>query len=777
MSQSRPENVVAIGTPRARLDAAVRGPLVSRIRAQVRDGLTQRLHVMLEQVDDALFARAEHADSNQLQTAYFDAMREVRLKRPALEADFSALVLKHFDQGLQQRRAPTSSSRIQSDPDDALSLVETDELEEKLAVDAMVTKAKRLYAEPLYLLGQRLAAMAGTPAPSVDEEMAIGPEVICAAFQEASAALEIDIQIRLLLFKLFDHDVINDLGEFYSGIDLLLREAGILPTLTAADAVPAPRRGRNKSGTRTEQAVGEQEGANEAADDITQALRQFLYGPDQMPPGTGGGVAPGVPLSASAGSGYAPGGNSTVITVPVVQALSRLQQVGSDDYRVAGGLSLDPAALKRGLAEGSFAGGTVPVRPLEERTIDIVAMLFDFLFEDPDLPGQIKNAVARLQIPVLKVALIDPEFFSRKQHPARRLLNQLAHAGIGWSPEADDPDDGLLQCIDRLVGRVVNEFEDNVEIFSAVLEDFESWVGEADRRSSVREEAAVDAVLQEENRLLARSAAAVAIDSTIADARLPDTVRAFLVGPWKDLLARAYRADGGESPTWDRVLNVASTLVWSLMPKTTDVARRQLLDTLPSLLRALRDGMERMRIAAPTRDDLLSSLAVEHTRLARSPRVLPRHEALADSHRADAAGVSEADEEAVDGDAKSFMAKKAAEINRMIDEGRFLGGAGVSNLTDEGPHDHHYERAESLGEGAWLDWRDQNGCDQRIKLSWKSVISGKYFFVNRQGMKIVEMNVHALAGEMRDGRARIIEDAPMVDRALLSVLDTLQQGV
>lgn len=775
MSQSRPENVVAIGTQRARLDAAVRGQLVSRIRGQVREGLTQRLHVMLEQIDDSLFARADRADSNQLQTAYFDAMREIRLKRPTLESDFSALVLKHFDQGLQQRRVPASSGRGHATIEDALSLVETDELEEKLAIDAMVTKAKRLYAESLFLLGQRLAAMAGTPAPTVDEEMAIGPEVICAAFQEASSSLQVDIQIRLLLYKLFDHDVINDLGEFYAGVDLILREAGILPTLTAADAMPAAHRARRNGGPRTGQTPDERGGVNEAADDITQALRQFLYGPEPVAPGFSGAHMPGVSTPAG---GFVPGGGAAQLTVPVVQALSRLQQTGSENYQIAGGLSIDPRALKRGLSEGSFAGGIVPVHPLEERTIDVVAMLFDFLFEDPDLPGQIKNAVARLQIPVLKVALIDPEFFGRKQHPVRRLLNQLAHAGIGWSPEADDPADGLLQCIDRLVGRVVNEFEDNVQIFSEVLEDFEAWLGETEQRSSEREEEAVDEALQEENRLLAKSAAAAAIDSTIADAELPESVRSFLIGPWKDLLARAYRADGGESPTWDRVLNVASTLVWSLMPKNTDVARRQLLDTLPSLLRALREGMDRMRMAADTRDGLLSSLAVEHTRLARTPKEVPKPQEFAQSSHSNASVMTtEVEAEDATHDAKSFMAKKAAEINRMIDEGRFLGGAGVSTLNDEGPYDQHYERAESLGEGAWLDWRDQKGCEQRIKLSWKSVISGKYFFVNRQGMKIVEMNAHALAGELRDGRARIIEDAPMVDRALLSVLDTLQQGV
>ncbi|WP_083251253.1 DUF1631 domain-containing protein [Acidihalobacter yilgarnensis] len=777
MSQPRSENVVPIGPQRVRVDAVERSQLVTRIREQIREGLTQRLHVMLEQVDDTLFARADRADSNQQQAAYFDAMREIRRKRPTLEADFAALILKRFDQALHHRQQPLTAAQ-RNLPDDELSLIETDELEERLAVDAMVTKAKRLYAEALYLIGQRLAAMAGTPAPAVNEEVAIGPGVICGAFQEASASLEIDIQIRLLLYKLFDHDVINALGDLYAGVNLILRESGILPTLSAADAVPGSAR-HSRAGRRAPSSgggAGERVPESDEMDEIARTLRDFLYGHDSVS-GQGSSLGSG----GAAYGGYA-GISGNASPQPVIEALSRLQLTAvAGDYCVDGGLSLNPAALKRGLIDGSgTATGTgALIRPLEDKTIDVVAMLFDFLFDDPDLPGQIKGAVARLQIPVLKAALIDAEFFTRKQHPVRRLLNQLAHAGIGWSPDADDPDDGLLVCIERLVDRVLNEFEDNVAIFSDVLDEFEEWLRKTEHRSSVREEELVGEAQQAETQAVAKAAAAAAIHETIGEAELPEPVRTFLNGPWMNLLARIYRLEGGGTPAWERVLNVASTLVWSLMPKGSEASRRQLLETLPTLLRALRDGMERLHLPATSREQLLSCLAVEHTRLARAMNASmpPVSGGIQKTQSVVAGNESVPTMAEISSDPQSFMARKAAEINRMIDEGRFLGGMSTPRLSEDGPLDHFYERAEDMGEGAWLDWTDTTGREQRIKLSWRSVISGKYFFVNRQGVKVAEMNAHALAHELREGRARVIEDAPMMDRALLSVLDNLQQGV
>lgn len=821
MQQGNQDKVVAIAPGRGGLGAVQRGQLISRLREQLRDALMQRIRVMLENVDDAFFARADKAESNQQQALYFEAMREIRLKRSSIEGDFVAGVLKEFERSL----SPGIRNRAQADGsggEGELSLVETDELEQRLATDGMAGKAKRLYSEDLYLIGQRLAALGSQTAPSAEDDIAIGPRTVCEAFNEAAAVLEMSIQPKLVLYKLFDRFVVGELGDVYGGFNLTLREAGLLPNLRVEDhsggrngrgSARRPRGGAPVGGSGNSAQGGNDYYEDEGNDELAAALQAFLgsvRGQGGMP-----------------GGGYGYGGGAPVMVSghELVGALTQLQQAAHAAGGVGAAAPLAPNMLKDELRQAVGAGGagTQAFTPVDENTIDIVAMLFDFIFEDPALPEPFKGLIARLQIPMVKVALIDRSFLTRKHHPARRLLNLMAHAGIGWTPGAGQGAEDLFARVEQMVNRVVDEFEDDTQIFEKVLADFESHLDSEEHAAQERESAEAEQAMRRENREIGRVVASAAIDQVLVGSRIPDAVETFLRGSWRDLMAGIYASSGSESKPWMKTLNIASTLVWSLMPKETDEARAQLLDTLPNILRALRDGMEKLNVPAEKREALFACLALEHSRLARVARVATRpapepmpvesrHAAAAPSPDAGAgaeavpavgSGLESASEPlpavSMDADAlpsvdraeevlatpepeldqKSFMARKTDEINRMIAEGRFRGSEAVTpNLGDESGEvvlDEFMDCAESLEEGTWLDWTDANGLEQRIKLSWRSIISNKYFFVNRQGMKVVEMTPQALATELRETRARIIEDAPVVDRALISALDSLKQ--
>lgn len=816
MQQGNQDKVVAITPGRGGLGAVQRGQLISRLREQLRDSFMQRIRVMLENVDDAFFARADKAENNQQQALYFEAMREVRLKRKSIEGDFVAGVLKEFERSLTPGIRHRTENDRSGGSEAELSLVETDELEERLATDGMAGKAKRLYSEDLYLIGQRLAALGSQTAPSSDDDIAIGPRTVCEAFSEAASVLEMSIQPKLVLYKLFDRFVVGELGDVYAGFNLILREAGLLPNLRGEDHAGGGGSNRRRSpgrhgGTSAERGStpSQPEGGyyeDDGNDELAAALQAFLGSVR----GQGGGTA------AGGGYGYGGGAPMMVSGHELVGALTQLQQTNGSGAPLAANILKDE--LRQVVGAGGVDGQQA-FTPVDENTIDIVAMLFDFIFEDPSLPEPFKGLIARLQIPMLKVALIERSFLTRKHHPARRLLNLMTHAGIGWTPDGGQGSEDLFSRVEQMVARVVDEFEDDTQIFEKVLADFESYLDSEEHTAQERESAAAEQAMRRENREIGRAVASAAIDQVLVGSRIPGVVEDFLRGPWRDLMAGIYAGAGSESKSWMKALNIASTLVWSLMPKDTDEARAQLLDTLPNILRALRDGMEKLNVPAENRETLFACLAREHSRLARISRAVPRSNAgvarevppelsrdeaaelvappvsMQHATPQDAAereddnltalfGEEQAVEDSVAAepelDQKSFMARKTDEINRMIAEGRFRGSEAVTpNLGDgdgEVVLDEFLECAESLEESTWLDWTDANGHEQRIKLSWRSIISGKYFFVNRQGMKVVEMTAHALATELREMRARIIEDAPVVDRALISALDSLKQA-
>ena len=120
-------------------------------------------------------------------------------------------------------------------------------------------------------------------------------------------------------------------------------------------------------------------------------------------------------------------GRVVVDTDELMSVLSRLQE--------ATGLDVDTSALRRRLNDELRQGGGGRDRALgrmDEDTLDLVFLLFEHVLRGNDIPEALKSLIGRLQVPFLKVALQDKSVFDDKHHPARRLLNHLAEAAMGW---------------------------------------------------------------------------------------------------------------------------------------------------------------------------------------------------------------------------------------------------------------------------------------------------------------------------------------------------------
>ena len=115
-------------------------------------------------------------------------------------------------------------------------------------------------------------------------------------------------------------------------------------------------------------------------------------------------------------SGYVPG--APIIATPVLhEGLTRLQ-AGQSGFDLGGGAVVQFSGIPDGLHNVLRDLQESPLgkkaNQLESMTIEMVAMLFDFIFETRDLPDGIKALLARLQIPVLKAAMLDGAFFAKK---------------------------------------------------------------------------------------------------------------------------------------------------------------------------------------------------------------------------------------------------------------------------------------------------------------------------------------------------------------------------
>ena len=754
MSDSAKENVVSLDDYGQMRRGLGNGPGTQALR-EVRDLASKQLkqHVgrMMEKVDDALFARAEKAENNVAQTRYFDAMRELRIIRNDIEDDFIAGFNARFNQGIPRHSQESQSFSLNFEGESTLGLVEKDDMEEALAITNMVTKTRGICTQSLYSLDKRIGFLIRDP----DLERwqnPLGPEAVCDAFREAANRIETGLEIRLVIFKLFDQHVICHMDALYKEVNQQLVKLGVLPEIRATvrrsgHSAPRPQ-GPGVPGGHIEQPpqgydTGDYIAGGQHYSDAYQHA----------------GMAPGIHPSGAPGT-YYPGGG----TPASLSALTFLQQGGVAAANDQGaGFSVDPSALESGhvnILHGIKASPVIQnLGKAGDMTIDIVAMLFDYILDDPNIPDGMRALIGRLQIPVLKVALLDREFFTRKSHPARQLLNRLAATAVGWDAQQGN-DDPLYRKVESIVQAILDKFEDDTSLFGTLLEDLDAFLHKEEERAEVRAERSAKVMEGQERLEVAKSTTLEEIEPRVSDAVSLDFVREFVTTHWKNLLFITCARQGKDSDAWKQAVATMDDLIWSVKPKHTVAERKRLVAMQPVLLSNLRTGMERLSIPATERDDFIARLVHAHGRTA-----------VNKSEQDEAAEIAENTPEAVQPTEAATPEQPRENQTRA-----HRAAAGKPQTAGATPvNDEYTERVRMLKSGTWLEINGRDGKAVRAKLSWVSPITGTYLFTDRQGLKAGNYTLDELAQLLRTARARVLNSTPLMDRAVGTVLKQYQQ--
>jgi hypothetical protein len=390
----------------------------------------------------------------------------------------------------------------------------------------------------------------------------------------------------------------------------------------------------------------------------------------------------------------------------------------------------------------------------DEDTLDVIALLFEIILEDPNLPDFLKVMIGRLRIPILKVAIMDKDFFSHRLHPARRLLNGLARAVVGWTDQSDRSENGLYARMESITDRVVGEFEEAPALLEQLAKEFDAYLEREQRGVEIAEERTKQVTRGKERLRRAKERVAAEIACRLEhNRRLPRVVRELLDDAWEDVLLLVYLRQGPDSAAWQQGLALADRLVWSVQPKNGYEERQELLRTIPNLLRSLREGFNGISFDQHKTARLFKELESCHIAClrgaeSRAPGNVPADQVSAPCESGPVAG--EAQPEA------------AASTGRGGDEAV--------------RHDRFTDMAEALDMGAWLELTEDEGRRIRVKLSWKSDVSDAFVFVNHKGVKVLEMTRAGVAKLLREGKASILREVnvPILDRALGNMIETLR---
>ena len=633
------------------------------------------------------------------------------------------------------------------DSAEELALVDTNEFERELAVGRLSAKATYSCSQQLTALDRRVALLLGLKRMESDSNP-FAIKRLFTAFVKAAEANWAGEQLSLILLETFEHYTAEDLPNVYRDLNQYLVDQGVLEKL------PVELEEREHE-LHTRERLGD---AEDGVGDIFVQLASGLTGPSRSVGGHRGvgagaygpgGSAVGGPAGLGAGGQMGP-----MVFGQFIEGLTGLQR-GSGH-----------AAAKLGLTIGDFdptssdmlrSLGSSPLlrwlQPNDAMTIDLIAMLFDCIFSDPEVSEALREELGKLQVPILKVALLNKSFFSDQRHPARRLMDLIAAAVRGWSKEDEAQ---LLEVIRAAVESVVEGFDHDTGVFGAQAEKLEQILRDADRRARENVSELVRRVEQRDRKIAADTVVKDQITRILAGQTLPPAVRNFVDDTWRELLTRVYVKQGEKSEAWQQALATLEDLAWSVKPKSVPAERHRLMGMLPVLLRRLPEGMA-MIGRADAWDEFLKDLMQLHM-----DAIKPRS---ASNTTAETVTMDRGETDA------SFV---------RPDERTGTPGASDADITTVSPNDATAEEEEASDEfteaargidvGDWVEFANIDGSSITLRASWLSRVNGLILFADRQGQNPEILTLPRLARHLRHANARILSRDPLTDRAVAKLL-------
>jgi hypothetical protein len=532
--------------------------------------------------------------------------------------------------------------------------------------------------------------------------------------------------------------------ELHRDINLLLKERGILPELNVYTyAARANGQARSLGGRALYQKLVDLTDhdipGSQAAHSVPSGVASLAAaGHDTQ--GRNVSASGGSPSTSETGNGN--GSNEphdAQLWTALIRALTYLQHAAPDVPQPPNLGSIDGEALREGtgnqlrILKETFVGKAGSA--LDRVTIDIVAGVLDCVFDNPHLPDEIKTVFGRLQIPVLKAAVMDRRVLSEPTHPVRRLLENLVSASIDLQPQSPRGR-ALIEFAQRIAIRIRDEFDNDLNIFEIAS-------GELDTFLNAGQTGAVEWLAQEVNqteRSDARGEAQAVLDSRRAKHSVPPGVQAFLDHEIVERLATISLAEGRESPAWEDELAFVDQLLWSIEPKSSAEQRKKLIEVLPSLLRAIDRGWEEIEPAQARRRDLLLCLFEFHLRSLK----------IASQDPATGAPATEEPSPL----AKSHLAR--------------------SPEASQVEPDDYDDQVRSLNRGDWCEFMSEETKAKRLaRLAWRSTLRRRLLFCYGDDNTALVHTPESLANAFRSGHAAVaLEGVPLFDRAMTRLIAT-----
>lgn len=720
--------------------------LIGEVHALSLQHLDQALRQCLNGLEQQLYAHADRARNHLDQQLFFESRLRLQQERPRLQKRFLTLMgdgFRHLGEGGGDTDA-TQAAGLQT-----LSLLDRNEHEQSAALGKLVARGEARNGPLLFELGYRLAVLVAAP-PLEGEALPLGPHALTHAFHDATAVIELPIEHRLLMLQSFDQTVIQGLNALYEAANELLRGAGILQQLRA---FPLPRQTPRNTSAATPIETVSQATPNAAAPTtapvahsdhiaVLENLRELLA---QRRTSNTGDMLGASHRAASADE-------LQLALSAVQQHVSAISDNASRELRSAQRLREE---LLIQLNAGKPVGAPLTqLSPEQGDTVELMAMLFEQLHRQMRQGSSAQGVLSDLQVPMLRMAVADRNFFDQQEHPARKLLGAVAEAATEWLDTGDsEADRSLAAKLEQLVTRTQLE-PPSTGLYTTLLADIEHHLALLARKAQIAERRHVEAMQGRERLEQARRQAAQLMAERFRQSPPRGLLRTLLERAWSDVLALTLLRHGEESEAFVERLRITDQLLGRV--PTYDRAKLQYdvetgLQQIGMHVDEAEQVAQRLLGTAATNDQSDETLSATSLALK-----LKQHQRLGEQA------------------APAPPAAAAAPVATAPET-----PATASAIAPVDPREQHiYDRLRQLPFGSWFEFVDRRtGQVSQRKLAWFSPISGHCLFITRRGQRGDDMTLQSLAHALARGHVRELTPARegLLDRAWQALTGNLRQ--
>ena len=500
--------------------------------------------------------------------------------------------------------------------------------------------------------------------------------------------------------------------------------------------------------------------ARQRAQGVLVSLRRFVGA-------VTGGVPAGAPLGAPPGSGGAavPGGSPAFMAA--IADAGAAYQVGSSAYVVGSDVGIDGAtAVQRSAAELRRRSNELKRQApttADKATVEIVALMFQAILAEERIPFSARVWFARLQMPVLRVAIAEPEFFGTLQHPARMLIDRMGSVVMGFDAAAISG--SALENEIRRVVQVIEQYpETGQRVFKLVYDEFVAFLNKYLTQGDATKKLMSVAQQVEQKETMAIQYT-IELRKMLNDMPVREEIREFLFKVWAEVLALAALKYGGQDEQTVMLKRVASELVWAASAKPNRTDRARVIQELPKLLQRLRQGMELLGVTGAPQEEHIKTIGktLSDAFMSKTATISPAQiEAMASrlTNLEDYVGSEEGGTE---------MPMDAASIELLLG----VDAASIEVVPNSGAKvtDEMLSWAHELQVGNWF-MLDHNGRASQVQFVWRSERKHLHLFAAADGRKFL-IQAGRLASYLQAGLLVPAEEETLTARATREALAKL----